>query len=701
MATTALRPRTPHALREADKTFLDPQADGDLLATARSRWVNTLEATREDKEQQMQAARFIAGEQWSQAALAARNGPGQVPRPAFTIPLQSVYCKQVVNAWRSNPQAVRVRPKSGQASPETADVLAGIIRNTEQESQALIAYTTALEHAVSTGEGYFRLNLAYADPYSFRQTIRIDAVPNRFSVYLDPAAKHPCGLDAEFGFVVDNLSWSRFCHEYGIDPGELELWHVQDQENSAHWITHNAVQIAEYFYRVWEDVDIVELPTGEVLRKAYMPENTQVVQERTTRLPTVHWAKLTGMHVLEKTRWLGQYIPLIRVPGDVQVYDGKTRHTGMSQPSRDAQSSYNYFVSAQTEAIALTPKAPYRVTPQQIAGFESYWNRANDASLPYLLWNPHVVGGSVLVPPPERQVAEPAVQAISQARAMAAADIQSTLGMFSAAIGEPSNEKSGTAIQERRGESNQSNASYAANMGWALETCGIQMLDLIKALHDAPQTVRTIGIDSKVNQVRINQPIQPGQAPDGQSQPHWLQQGDYDCAVDSGPSYTTQREFAAERLGDLGRMLPPEMVPYIADLWISSLDIPHAEEISARLKTLVPAPALEATEQKDPQTQIAALQNQVQQAQQALQQMQQQLQESAQQSEVAVQQVKILEQNVAAAQARLADKETENQLDAQKNQRDYEIRMRELQLDELRLQWEMQQANRPQNAEVA
>jgi hypothetical protein len=647
----------------------------------------------------MEAARFISGEQWSAQALAARNGPGQVARPAFTIPLQSVYCKQVVNAWRSNPQAVRVRPKSGQASQETADVLAGIIRNTEQESQALIAYTTALEHAVSTGEGYFRLNLAYADPYSFRQQIRIDAVPNRFSVYLDPAAKHPCGLDAEFGFVIDTLSWSRFCHEYGIDPGELELWHVQDQENSAHWITHNAVQIAEYFYRVWEDVDICELPTGQVLRKEYMPENTQVVQERTTRLPTVHWAKLTGMHVLEKTRWLGQYIPLIRVPGDVQVYDGKTRHTGMSQPSRDAQSSYNYFVSAQTEAIALTPKAPYRVTPQQIAGFEQYWNRANDASLPYLLWNPHVVGGSVLVPPPERQVAEPAVMAISQARQMAAADVQSTLGMYGPAIGEPSNEKSGVAIQERRGESNQTNSSYSYNMGWALETCGLQMLDLIKSLHDAPETVRTIGIDGKIDQVRVNQPIQAGQIGE-QQQPHWVQQGSYDVVVDSGPSYTSQREFAAERLGDLGRVLPPELLTMVADLWVGNLDIPHAEEIAARLKTAVPPAALAASEKKDPQTQLVQVQNEMQQLAAQMQQMQQQLQEATQLAEVSKQQLMLTEQRAATLETRLADKSQDTQLEAQKNQRDYEIKMRELQLDEQRLLFEMQQANRPQNEQA-
>ena len=211
MATTTYATRAPHALREDDKTYLDPQSDQDLLSTARSRWNDTLEATRDDKDQQAAAARFLAGEQWSAAALAARNGPGQVARPAFVIPLQSVYCKQVVAAWRQSPQAMRIRPKSGQASQDTAQVLEGLVRNIEQESQALIAYSVALEHAVSTGEGFFRLNLAYADPYSFRQTIKIDPVPNRFSVYLDPAAQHPCGLDAEYGFVIDAMSWSRFC----------------------------------------------------------------------------------------------------------------------------------------------------------------------------------------------------------------------------------------------------------------------------------------------------------------------------------------------------------------------------------------------------------------------------------------------------------------------------------------------------------
>ena len=98
-----------------------------------------------------------------------------------------------------------------------------------------------------------------------------------------------------------------------------------------------------------------------------------------------------------------------------------------------------------------------------------------------------------------------------------------------------------------------------------------------------------------------------------------LSKGNYDVAVDSGPAYSTQREMAAERLGELGRVLPQEMLPLVADLWVAQLDIPYAEEISARLKTVVPPEALDATKDKNPQTAIAALQNQLQQLMQKMQ----------------------------------------------------------------------------------
>ena len=179
-------------------------------------------------------------------------------------------------------------------------------------------------------------------------------------------------------------------------------------------------------------------------------------------------------------------------------------------------------------------------------------------------------------------------------------------------------------------------------------------------------------------------PVNQTNAPQEDEQ-RLLSKGSYDVAVDSGPAYSTQREMAAERLGELGRVLPQEMLPLVADLWVAQLDIPYAEEISARLKTVVPPEALDATKDKNPQTAIAALQNQIQQATQALQEMQQQLQQSQQTEQVATQQLALAEKAIADMKVKLDNKSQELQFDTQKAQIDFDLQKQANALKELEL----------------
>ena len=140
--------------------------------------------------------------------------------------------------------------------------------------------------------------------------------------------------------------------------------------------------------------------------------------------------------VLSKTRWLGQYIPLIRVEGTRLDVDGQTLRTGIIQQTMTSQLAYDYAFSAEMEAIALCPKAPYILAADQLSGYEQYWNRANDVTLPYLPYKPVSVGGSFL-PPPQRQSVEPAIQALTMARQQAAADMQAVLGRLRDLAGGP------------------------------------------------------------------------------------------------------------------------------------------------------------------------------------------------------------------------------------------------------------------------
>ena len=633
--TTTLRP-----LRSRDRAALTPDGDDAILRQALDRFRLASEAEAVERAQQLEALRFRSGAHQTSALRSPSGEP--YPAPAMTVDRQSAFLKQTVNAYRRAPLSIRVRPKSGGATKQIADVLEGKIREIEQESEAEIAYTVALDQAAGQGLGYFRLVTEWVDPHSFEQTLRICPIYSRFTVYVDPTARHPAGLDMQWAFVVERLSRDAFRAQYGVEPAPASQWSGTGDDV---WYDDDSVQVADYFYKVWEETEVVQFPNGTVVPSKDIGAIDPTWPKRTTRIPTVWWAKMCGSTVLSKTRWLGQYCPLIRVEGTRLDVDGQTIRTGIIQQTMTTQLAYDYAFNAELEALAMAPKAPYIIAAEQISGYEQYWNRANDPYLPYLPYKPIAVG-STFLPPPQRQTAEPAIQALSVARQQAAADMQAVLGMFDAAMGAPSNEQSGVAVRSKKIEGDQATFHFPANLAWSIRAVGLQIVDILPKLYSRPTTLRQVGKDGSVQMTQVNQM----DAPEEQEQ-RLLSRGSYDVAVDSGPAYSTQREMAAERLGELGRVLPEQMLPLVADLWVAQLDIPYAEELAARLKTVVPPEALDATKDKNPQTAIAALQNQLAQLTQQAQQAAQALQQSQQTEQVATQQVKLLEQQVATMQA--------------------------------------------------
>jgi hypothetical protein len=598
---------------------------------------------------------------------------------------------QTINAYRKAPLAMRVRPKGGGASKQVADMIEGHLRDIEQQSEAEIAYTIALDQAVGQGLGYFRLVREYEDERSFQQVLRIRPVYNRYAVYCDPASVHPAALDLEWGFIIDRWPTSKFCHWYEVSPQELTLFAGVDDGT---WRTDAQVQLAEYYYKTYETQTLVQLSDGTVLPHTRDMDPTWPTRE--ARIPTVHWVKMAGNAVLERTVWPGKYIPLIRVEGQRLNVNGHDQRTGMVQAGRDAQVSVNVYSTMEATAIMAAPKSPWLLYAEQISGYERFWNQANDPTLPYLLHKAVVVGGQLL-PPPQRTVVEPAIAAITQAKLLAQQDLQATVGMYAAAMGEQqTNQRSGVAITAEKVESEGTNFGYTANLAWSIRALGTMCVEILPKLYTGPADLRQVSPDGEVKSTPINQPYQDDQ---GQTKAHYLSQGAYEVILSSGPSYETARQQVADKLGTVLGAVPPETQAYFLDVWAGSLDFPGSEELAARLKTMVPPAALAASEQQDPKTQLVQMQNQLKQATEALQVLQQQMQQSKQTEEVATQQMKLLEQQVATMQARLADKQEENQLQAMKQQQEYQIDLAKLRLEEQKFVATFQQSQQSQNGQ--
>ena len=221
--------------------------DKDILDEAKERLKACIDDSEAQRKKQKDDLLFSTLEQWPSAVRNARENDPNGARPCLTIDQINQYIVQVVNDMRQNRPSVKVRPVDDNADVETAEVLQGIIRQIEDQSQAQIPYMTAGESAVRVGEGYFRVITEYEDEKSFNQVIKIKRIPDMFCVYLGPHIM-PDGSDAEYGFVFEDLPIQKFKRMY---PGKK--WESVDFDEladyRAYWtIEDKRIRVAEYFY---------------------------------------------------------------------------------------------------------------------------------------------------------------------------------------------------------------------------------------------------------------------------------------------------------------------------------------------------------------------------------------------------------------------------------------------------------------------
>jgi hypothetical protein len=229
----------------------------DLLSTARSRLKMAIAAFSESREDELDDLRFFAASpdnqyQWPADVLATRGAvQGQTinARPCLTINKLPQHVREITNDQRQNRPSGKVIPVDDKADVEVAEIFNGMVRHIEYLSDADVAYDTACENQVAYGEGYIRLLTEYCDDDSFNQDIKIGRVRNSFSVYMDPTIQDPCGADANWCFICEDITKEEYERQFpdALPHSSLQQQGVGDQSLSA-WINEDTVRIAEYFY---------------------------------------------------------------------------------------------------------------------------------------------------------------------------------------------------------------------------------------------------------------------------------------------------------------------------------------------------------------------------------------------------------------------------------------------------------------------
>lgn len=614
-----------NGVEEAAKVSDGNEPEAEILSTARTRLSMCIGAFADSREDELDDLRFAAGSpdnqwQWPSGVLGTRTsvqGSSINARPCLTINKLPQHIRQVTNDQRQNRPSGKVIPADDKADVEVAEIFNGIVRHIEYMSDADVAYDTACENQVTYGEGYIRLLTEYCYEDSFDQDIRIGRIRNSFSVYMDPTIQDPCGSDAEFCFITEDLLKSEFERLY---PDATPLSSIESQgigdQSMGQWLTEDTVRIADYYYIEHRQAKLNLYP-GNMSHFDGSPEDKQMKamglkpgRSRMVDRKTVKWCKTNGYEVLKSQDWAGKFIPVIRVVGNEYEVEGKLYVSGLVRNSKDAQRMYNYWCSQEAEMLALAPKAPFIGYGGQFEGYENQWKTANTTNWPYLEVNPNVTDGmGGTLPLPQRSLPPMAQTGLIQAKMGASDDIKSTTGQYDSSLGATSNERSGRAILAREKQGDTGTYHYVDNLSRAIRYCTRQMVDLIPKIYDTERIARIIGADGETDMARIN-PDQPepvrkiqDQAGNTIAKIYNPGVGTYDVVVTTGPSYMTKRQ---ESLDAMSQILQgnPNLWAVAGDLFVKNMDWPGAQEMADRFRKTID-PKLLADGDKPPELQAA------------------------------------------------------------------------------------------------
>jgi len=606
-------------------------SDKDIISDALEEFKLSEDAESDNRINYADDVRFARlGEQWPEAVKKQRELDG---RPCLTINRLPAMLRSVLNDARQNKPQIKVHPVGSDSDKVTATIYNGLIKNIEYQSQADVAYDTALDNAVTGGFGYIRISTDYTNDDEFDQDICIDRIVDPLSVYGDERSVAPDSSDWTKCFITQVYSEAEFNSRW--KSAEKSDWQQSYMDLPAGWRDDDAVRVAEYWKRKEVPATLLKLSDGMVLfEPEYLKikdildmQGVTIVGTRQSKTWKVTQYIMSGAEVLETNDFAGKYIPIVPVYGDEVYIDGKRHFISLTRWARDPQQMFNYWRSASTELVALAPKAPFIGPRGAFKTDGNKWATANTTSHAYMEYD----GGVA----PQRQPFAGVPAGVLQEALNASDDMKSTMGIYDAALGSRSNETSGRAIMQRQRESDTATFNYIDNLSRAIRHVGRIVVDLIPKVYNTERIIRVIHEDDTNEMVRIggNEPAQLD--PNGKlvklleetkqvAKIFDLGAGKYDTTCEVGPSYATKRQEAAAQMIEFSRSFP-QMGQVAGDLLARNLDWPGAEELAERLKATLP-PHLQG---KNPQLEQATQQMQLmdQQAKQAVQVLQGQIQQ--------------------------------------------------------------------------
>ncbi len=456
--------------------------------------------------------------------------------------------------------AINVSPAGGDATEDTADTYAGIIRNIENISNADQIYSAVGESMVMAGLDGFEIVQEFLDANVFDQDLIFKPVSDWYkSVWFDLAAIKQDKSDSNWGMKLREVPAANYKKQFPKGSGMSIGDNISDHHHTDR--KFQSVTVGRLYYKKPVSIDLVKMSDGSVYVKdekfksiqdelanpqplpdGSIPAAITVADNRTRKSWRV-WSRLLdgGDWLTEPQETVFSFVPLVPAYGNYAILDTKTKYFGKTLKLIDSQRGLNFSMSSEVEDVAGAPLNDIWMTKEQGAG-EDYSNMAVDR-IPVRFYKTDEQAKS----PPFKMGAKNGNPGLQSATANFQGLLQKTGNMDDPSMGQNPGLQSGVAINQLVQQSNNGNVKWHKSMEICICHAYRICVDAIPRVYDGTRQQRILAEDGTDKIVTLNNTIF-----DAQSQKNVevndLTKGVYDVTCSMGAAFKNQQEKATDNL---------------------------------------------------------------------------------------------------------------------------------------------------------
>ena len=455
------------------------------------------------------------------------------------------YINNQANQTLQNDYRAVVTPNGGGADIGKARLREQALRGIQRVGGAPEVYNYARRGQLAGGIHYSKVVVDYANYRGMEQEYTYEDVQDTYSVYPDPYVQKATFEDMNDFLIKEDVPKSKWKEKTGRD------WsHGSEKTHSIwfYWVKKKTISDREYLSEEGnQGILESELPMG-----ADGSPDVSLVKRGDDGVPFTRevskyewkWYVMDddADQIYSEGEWLGTCAPLVACTGEKVVKrdsnGNKVFYRSLAHDAKEPQMVYTICENIILMQLAKSPYPHYEIADGSIIIKQLGEYRQNAVIADNdVIYKPYDEAGKPL-PKPNRVNNDGVDQQLIALQQVQLQKIERILGIYDAALGQKTNEKSGVAIRERAKQSNLANYHFEFNFIEYVRQLGYVVLESMPHYLSVKQVIPMLDDDDKVVMQEINGPDGIGFTPDER----------YRMVIEVVPDSDTNREAEAEML---------------------------------------------------------------------------------------------------------------------------------------------------------